>query len=172
MDCCIQYNIKSSSWLGQLTKFRWRGGAKPIPPLRGVLTSSALIYYNVYNKNGTSLICRWKHQILQKSWRLSPKLRCVASQWPVIISNIIIILRINYTIKMVMCINNAIITTNYGKPKDLFTCSKFPRVLERISSKFVKQFGHAPSKKCASTGLRILLPWVLPNVTFTVIIDR
>jgi len=29
-----------------------------------------MIYYNVYNKNGTRLIRRWKHQILQKSWRL------------------------------------------------------------------------------------------------------
>jgi len=122
------------------------GPCEANPPTRGFLTFSALIYYNVYNKNGPSLICWWKHQILQKCWRLSLKLRCVASQWPVIFSNIIILLWINYTIKMVMCINNAIITNNYGKPKDLFSSSKFKRALERISSKSVNNSGTHPQK--------------------------
>jgi hypothetical protein len=115
-------------------------------PTQGFVTSSALIYYNVYNKNGTSLIRRQKHQILQKSWRVSPKLRSVTSQWPVIFSNIIIILRISYTIKIVTCINNAIITNNYGKPQGLFSSSKFPWALERISWKSVDNLGTRPQK--------------------------
>jgi len=59
----------------------------------------------------------------------------------VIFSNTIIILRINYTIGIIICINNAIITNNYGKSQDLFSSSKFPWALERISSKFVDNLG-------------------------------
>jgi hypothetical protein len=52
----------------------------------------------------------------------------------------------NYTIKIVICINNAIITQNYGKPQDLFSSSKLPWARERISSKFVDNLGMRPQK--------------------------
>jgi hypothetical protein len=59
--------------------------------------------------------------------------------------NIIIIICINYIIKIYIK-NNTIINNNYGTLQNLNLLLKFPRARETISSKFIDNLGTRPQK--------------------------
>jgi hypothetical protein len=62
--------------------------------------------------------------------------------------NIVIIIHINYTTIIIICItnNNAEINNNYARRQDLILLFKIPMARERISSKFVDSLGTRPQK--------------------------
>ena len=70
--------------------------------------------------------------------------------------NFVIIISINYTIIIIICItnNNAVISNNYGWRQDLILLFKIPMDTRKNFVEICEQFGHSPSNKFASPGLR------------------